>query len=328
MEAGADGLPTTPPKFFAKALNPVDLQVGPDGNLFYPNLEGGTIRRVRYSLGNNAPVAIATADPRSGAVPLTVTFDATESTDVEGDDLTYAWDLDDDGEFDDSTVSRPSKTFGSAGDYSVRVRVTDAFGANSVAAVTVNAGNQPPNAVIETPSAATTWRVGERIAFSGRADDPDQGSLGAAALSWSIVLHHCPFSCHQHPVETIAGVSQGEWVAPAHEYPSHLELRLTATDEWGLSDTTSVTLHPATVVLSLRSQPSGLVLSAGAATRATPYDRTFIEGSTLTVSAPSPQTINGTTYEFVSWSDGGAPTHDVTATSAATLVATYQAVAT
>ena len=135
--------------FFGKALNPVDLQLGPDGNLFYPDLEGGNDPPCALLTRQQRTGAIVTADPRSGAVPLTVTFDATESTDVEGDDLSYAWDLDDDGDFDDSTVSQPSTTFTSAGDYSVRVRVTDAFGANSVAAVTVNAGNEPPNAVIE-----------------------------------------------------------------------------------------------------------------------------------------------------------------------------------
>ena len=108
-------------------------------------------------------------------------------------------------------------------------------------------------------------------------------------------------------------------MAPTHEYPSHLELRLTATDQWGLSDTESISLQPSTVVLSVDSQPSGLPLSAGASSLVAPYDRTFIEGATVTVSAPSPQTVDGTTYEFVSWSDGGAQTHDVAMSASTTL---------
>lgn len=32
----------------------------------------------------------------------------------------------------------------------------------------------------------------------------------------------------------------------------------------------------------------------------------------LQVSAPSPQSADGTTYEFVAWSDGGAQTHEIT----------------
>ena len=40
---------------------------------------------------------------------------------------------------------------------------------------------------------------------------------------------------------------------------------------------------------------------------------TLVEGSTNTLSAPSPQVLNGTTYVFSSWSDGGAQTHTISA---------------
>jgi hypothetical protein len=36
-------------------------------------------------------------------------------------------------------------------------------------------------------------------------------------------------------------------------------------------------------------------------------------GSTLSISAPSPQATGGTAYEFVSWLDGGAQTHSIVA---------------
>jgi len=41
-------------------------------------------------------------------------------------------------------------------------------------------------------------------------------------------------------------------------------------------------------------------------------------GSTNTVSAITPQTKGKQTYSFVSWSDGGAQTHPITAPAAAT----------
>ncbi len=44
----------------------------------------------------------------------------------------------------------------------------------------------------------------------------------------------------------------------------------------------------------------------------------MIQGSALTVTAPTPVTIGGTTYAFSSWSDGGALTHVVTAPATAT----------
>ena len=45
---------------------PVDLQVGPGGDLFYADLNAGTIQRIHAISGNHAPTAHATATPTSG----------------------------------------------------------------------------------------------------------------------------------------------------------------------------------------------------------------------------------------------------------------------
>jgi hypothetical protein len=45
----------------------------------------------------------------------------------------------------------------------------------------------------------------------------------------------------------------------------------------------------------------------------------------LTLTAPSPQTLAGTTYDFVSWSDSGAPTHVAAAATSTTYLATFRA---
>ena len=119
-------------------------------------------------------------------------------------------------------------------------------------------------------------------------------------------------------MQTFAGVASGSFTAPDHEYPSHLELRLTATDSGGLTDTTSVRLHPRTVSLTFQSSPPGLQLAVGSAGQATPFTRTVIVGSNNSVSAPSPQTLGGTSYAFSSWSDGGAQTHNIMAPATAT----------
>ena len=46
-------------------------------------------------------------------------------------------------------------------------------------------------------------------------------------------MNHCPSNCHTHPIQTFPNVASGSFNAPDHEYPSHLELRLTATDSDG-----------------------------------------------------------------------------------------------
>ena len=65
-------------------------------------------------------------------------------------------------------------------------------------------------------------------------------------------MHHCfdETNCHALPLQSYAGQATGSFTAPDHEYPSHLELRLTATDAGGLTDTESIRLDPRTVVLT------------------------------------------------------------------------------
>jgi glucose/arabinose dehydrogenase len=316
--------------FVTNAENPVDLEIGPNGDLFYVDFDGGTIRRIQYAAANQPPIASATANPTSGAVPLTVSFDGRSSSDPDGSTLTYEWDLDGDGAFDDSTSSQPTHTYDTAGDYKVGLRVTDGQGASDTLdqPLTISAGNTAPTATIDSPSSTTTWKVGDNISFSGSATDQQDGSLGASSLTWSLIMHHCSSqnACHQHGVEDFAGVASGSFVAPDHEYPSYLELRLTARDSGGLSDTKSVRLDPKTVELSFGSAPAGLQLTVGSASGTTPFTRTVIVGSKNSVSAPSPQTLGGTNYQFASWSDGGAQSHDIVAPDAATTyTATYAA---
>ena len=323
MAKGSNGLPDPAniQTFVSSAAGPVDVVIGAGGDLFYPDFNGGTIRRVRPTGAPQTPTARIVATPTSGTAPLTVQFDGSTSTDPGNLALTYAWDLDGDGALDDSTAVAPSWQYTQAGSVTVTLQVTNTASATGTATQQISVGtavNQPPTPTILTPTTGTTWAVGDILAYSGSATDPEDGQLTAARLSWRFVMHHCPSNCHTHDIETVPGVASGTFVAPDHEYPSFLEIVLTATDSAGSSASTSINLDPKTVTLTFQSAPPGLQLVFGSAAGTAPFIRTVIQGSTNSMSAPSPQVVGGTTYTFASWSDGGAATHVVTAGTANT----------
>ncbi len=320
--------PTTIATFVGNAAAPVDLKIGPGGDLYYVDFSGGTIRRIRSTVGgiNQPPTAVATATPTSGAAPLTVQFDGTRSSDPDpGDTIAaYAWDLTGTGLFTDSMSPQPQYTYNFGGTYTVRLRVTDNHGASSVSAPLVIRVGTSPTTFIDTPAASLTWKVSDVITFSGHATDGSGAALPASGLSWGVILHHCPSTCHTHPLQTFTGVANGSFPAPDHDYPSYLELVLTATDSTGLQDTKSVLINPQTVALTFQSDPLGLQLVVFSSSQTTPFTRTVIIGSDNSVSAPTPQVVGSTTYDWASWSDGGAQSHDIVAGAApATYTATY-----
>ena len=321
MFPGAGGVPdpATRQPFVTNAGAPVDLQVGPGGDLFYVDAGTGTIQRIHAISSNHAPTARITATPTSGATPLQVSFNGSTSSDPDGDTLSYAWDLDGDGAFDDSTAVSPTFTYTQAGTHTARLRVSDPGGQSGTDSVTISAGT-PPTPTIATPAAGTTWRVGDVISFSGSATRQGGGSVPDSGLSWSIVMNHCsaivPSSCHEHVVQTLTGAS-GQFTAPNHDYPSYLELKLTATDGT-LSSTVTRRLDPKTVDLTFSSGPSGLKLNVASEEQAAPFTRTVIQNSSVLLIAPTPQPLAGKSYAFSSWSDGGAAAHSVTAPSSTT----------
>ena len=329
MLQGANGLPdpTSRRTFESAAANPVDLQIGPGGDLYYVDMEGGSIRRISWSV-NRAPIGKASASPTGGPAPLTVQFDATGSTDPDGDPMTYSWDLDGNGTYGDSTSATPSYTYTQNGQYNVGLRVSDNRGGVGTDTLTILVGSGGPTATIAAPAAGTLWKVGDVISFSGAGTDPVDGQLPPSALSWKLILHHCPTdvtSCHTHEIQTWTGVSNGSFTAPDHEYPAYLELQLTATDSRGLSTTVSRRLDPRTVQVTLASSPGNLSaeLVLDGKTGIAPFATTVIQGSSHTISAPF-QVVGRRSYQFSSWSDGGAQTHQIVVNATSKYAAAFR----
>ncbi len=213
----------------------VDLQMGPDGRLYYVNFDNGKIYAVEYFPANQPPTAVISASATNGLTPLVVHLDGSGSSDPEdGANLLYAWDLDGDGEFDDSSLAQPnpSPVFNQAGVHVVGLRVQDPNGARDFADVLITAGNTPPVAQITSPSSSLEWIVGEPLELVGEAIDPQDGLLPASRLKWKVLLHHCHEvgHCHTHEITTVEGMAHFQFPAPDHSYPSWLEFRLTAED--------------------------------------------------------------------------------------------------
>jgi glucose/arabinose dehydrogenase len=332
MLPGSNGLPDPQNiELVATGAPVVDMQVGPDGYLYWVDLDGGAVHRLLPTGVSAPPTAIAVAtSPTSGPLPLTVSFDGSGSSGT--GTLSYSWDLNGDGAYGDSTAQKPSYTYTSGGTYNVRLKVTDGNGNSAISQpIVVTPNNTPPTATINTPTTSTQWAVGDVINFSGSATDTEDGTVAPSGYTWTFILHHCwqydPTNCHTHIVQSVSGVTNGSFTAPDHEYPVWLEVQLTVKDSGGLTDTKSVRLDPKTANVTFASSPSGLQLVVGSSSGTTPFTRTLVMNSTTAVSAASPQTLGSTSYNFSSWSDGGAQTHNLIVNGAATLTANFVAAA-
>nr|WP_281385999.1 PQQ-dependent sugar dehydrogenase [Nocardioides luti] len=307
------------------ASSPVNLVTGPGGDLFYaelgvnglgyPAVGAGAIHRIHYYRGNQPPVVDLTTDRVSGPLRLAVQLDASGSTDPDGDALSYAWDLDGDGQFDDATGAKVTRTFTREINYRVGVRVSDPSGASDTALVTVYAGDTAPTLTVASPAASLRWSVGQSIHLEASATDPEEdgGVVPEERMAWHLTIRHCPAICHSHPTDQWIGQSVVDVEAPDHEYPSYLLVTASATDSRGLTTTRSIQLSPRKARLGFTTKPVGLRVSVAGARERAPLHRTFIRGGHFTLSAPKKQRWHGHRYRFVRWSDGRARTHVVVA---------------
>jgi glucose/arabinose dehydrogenase len=334
MQEGPDGRPDPSTMAnFARAhhdetFNPVDVVEGPDGALYMPDFYAGGIMQIRYFPGNQPPTAALKVDKTYGPAPLLVEFDASESVDPDlpdGDTLHYAWDLDGDGSFDDGTTPTRSWEYKQAVNVNVRVRVSDDYNHSDVAEVKLYPGDLgPPQVSLAAPAADLEWDIGDAIPYEATATDPDGETFSSGLLPhWEFLLEHCPAGCHEHPI-TSSDSPSGSFVAPPHGYPSHLRFEFTATDSRGMSDSAAVEVFPRTVQVGVASEPAGIPLAIDGTSSSSPFSATVIAGGTASVSAPATATVDGSSYVFSEWSDGGAPVHEVSTENEVALVARYE----
>ena len=102
------------------------------------DLKGNIVDRV--DLGDVAgPTAVATATPTTGIAPLQVQLDGSGSLNPAGGALTYEWDTDGDGDYDDATGVNPTVNFANPVVAQVRLKVTNTNGLSAISpALTIN----------------------------------------------------------------------------------------------------------------------------------------------------------------------------------------------
>ena len=336
----ANGTLTDVQMFIPDATGVTDLRVSPSGCLTWVSIGGLGVRDACYTATtNNPPVAVATASPTSGIAPLAVQFDGRGSSDPDGDMLRYHWDF---GDGTTSTAANPLKSYSLNGVYQAVLTVDDGKGqtnsTDSAPAIRIVIGNREPSATITQPASDAHYDAGDTIQYAATATDPEDGTLPASAYSWTIVFHHAD---HTHPfLGPITGVTSGSFTIPASGEDSidvFYRIELTVTDSGNpvgpnakLSHTVTRDVVPNLTSVRVAAHPPGhgLQLAIDHLLADAPWTKDSVVGFPRTITAASAQVINGTTWQFVSWSDGGAAEHTFPAPQAPTIyTATYSCIA-
>ncbi len=145
-----------------------DITAGPGNTAWLatePNLQNA------IQVGTDLPVATFTTNP-DGPVPTNtpITFTST-ATDSDGTITNTRWDLNGDDDYDDATGASVTHTFATAGDHSVRMKVTDDELGVKTRTVIVHVDDQAPTATFDiSPSTVTTATA---VTFTSTATDPE-----------------------------------------------------------------------------------------------------------------------------------------------------------
>jgi hypothetical protein len=172
--------------------------------------------------------------------------------------------------------------------------------------------NSAPMGTITAPVNGASYRGGQTFTFAGTGSDPEDGNLPPSAFTWSVDFHH---DDHVHPfVAPTSGIATGTFtIANRGETSANVFYRvnLTVRDSSGLTHTSSVDVRPLTTVVSIASNVANAQLTLDGIPIGAPFTFTGVEGVIRTLGVVTPQSSGGTTYDFVSWSDGGQATHEI-----------------
>ncbi len=313
---------------FATGIDrPLDVAVSKDGILYFIARGGipggsndantssnqGVLWKVNYT-GNGIPVIGVQPTDRTVSIGQSTTFQIVASGNPAP---TFQWQKNNvniAGATQSSyTFSNPALADNGA---QFKVIVTNSAGSvTSTAATLTVINNQSPVPVIDAPTNGKQYVGGQIINFAGSATDQEDGVLPASAYTWRIDLFHFDDPQHSHPaLDNTSGIKSGTFTIPTDMETSPnvlFRIFLTVTDSNGASKTVSRDITPIISTISLVSNPPGLKLKLDGSQVTAPYNFDGAKGINRVIEALSPQTLNGTTYVFSSWSDNGEQSHTI-----------------
>ncbi len=175
----------------------IDFEIGPDHQLYILeygtgccalDVGNGVLSRLDYigETFNLSPIAIASADNRSGSLPLTVNFSSAGSNDPDGDPLTFTWDFETDGVIDAITPDS-AHTYTTEGIFNAQLTVEDPQGASSVANITIHAGNNIADVGYSWPPNGGMFDWLDFVDVSVFVNDDEDGSIQDGGISCDAV---------------------------------------------------------------------------------------------------------------------------------------------
>ncbi|MBC7931546.1 MAG: PQQ-dependent sugar dehydrogenase [Rubrivivax sp.] len=185
--------------------------------------------------------------------------------------------------------------------------------------------NNSPIGTIETPAQHSLYGGGETISYSGTAHDDIDGELTPSAFTWRVDFHSDTKTRTLLPPTT--GSRSGSFFIPADGDKSAnlwYRIHLRVTDSAGLTHESFRDVLPRRVRVTLATEPAGLQLSLDGVPMLAPASFVGVAGIERNAATVHTQGLDGVTYQFQGWSDGGAIEHDfATPATEATLTAVF-----
>jgi hypothetical protein len=176
---------------------------------------------------HGAPIARLAASPGVALVGESVTFNGAGSTD-DGSIAKYEYDLDNDGTYETDNGANPSlsRSYGNVGSRTVRLRVTDNYGATATTTKTVVVHRAPTASLSVAPNPAF---AGEPVSFDGSGSSDDE-----PIAKYEFDLDG------DRTFETNSGASPT--ATKTYATPGTITVRMRVTDTNGVTDTTTRSL--------------------------------------------------------------------------------------